>query len=341
MKLPPIYSRAILAPLVYRFALGRLIDRIGADVVLNLGNLIVSTTARQLYVFGWPYALNVHPKVWKTMSVPDWLRRRTKLLLLERHFRRADIVVAQTQEIRDVLSAKYGLADVRVINNAVTLEPTVLDRGVDFALPDGVRLLCPCVYYPHKNLEVLLDLGSRIKTRGLDYRIVTTVDPSAGAARRFVEAIGERGLGDIIRNVGQVPLHRMQSLYAQCHALLMPTLLESFSIVYLEAMHHRLPIFTSDMWFARAVCGNAARYFDPFDADDILRSLEQVLSDVAAKNALVEAGTRQLASYPSWPQNFATFQSLIAELLGKSEAHADATATPPGSEPRHNRAQAR
>ena len=76
-------------------------------------------------------------------------------------------------------------------------------------------------------------------------------------------------------------------------------------------------MFTSDMWFAHSVCGEAAEYFDPFDAADILRAIEQVMSKSEAKNALIEAGRRQLASFPSWQENFATYQQFIAELLAR------------------------
>lgn len=80
-------------------------------------------------------------------------------------------------------------------------------------------------------------------------------------------------------------------------------------------MHNGLPVFTSDMWFARAVCGEAAHYFDPFNAADILRAIEDVMPDPSAKEALVAAGNRQLASFPSWEENFATYCKLVAELL--------------------------
>ena len=97
----------------------------------------------------------------------------------------------------------------------------------------------------------------------------------------------------------------------------MPTLLESFSIVYLEAMYHGLPVFTSDMWFARAVCGDAAAYFDPLDAEDILHSITKIMPHAVARRKLVEAGKQQLASFPTWNENFAKYQSHISELTAK------------------------
>lgn len=316
MVMPRFWSRALLAPLIYRFLLGRVLRRIGANVVLNMGDLIVHTDAKQIYIFDWSYALDVHPKVWEGMNFFDRLNRRVKLWLIKRDFTKPDIVIAQTDFIRGRLKELYGVHDVRVINNAVTINTNPGEVTLDFALPIGVRLVYPSVYYPHKNLEVLLDLAVAIKSSQLDYRIVTTVNPDTDAARRYLDSIAERGLQDVITNIGQVPLNQMHSLYKQCDALLMPTLLESFSIVYLEAMHHGLPVFTSDMWFAQAVCGDAAKYFDPFDAKDILRALEEVMPHPLVKRDLTEAGARRLASFPTWEENFATYQQYIDELQG-------------------------
>lgn len=318
MEMPRFWSRTLLAPLIYRFLLSEVLRSVGANAVLNMGDLIVHTDAKQIYIFDWPYALDVHPKVWGGMDFVDRLNRRVKLWLINRDFMRPDIVIAQTDFIRGRLKELYGVQDVRVITNAVTINTAPGEVMLDFALPKGVRLVYPSVYYPHKNLEVFLDLARLIKSSQLDYRIVTTVNPDTDAARRYLDSITELGLQGIITNIGQVPLNQMHSLYKQCDALLMPTLLESFSIVYLEAMHHGLPVFTSDMWFARAVCGDAAEYFDPFDAEDILRALEEVMPHPSVKRDLSEAGARRLASFPAWEENFATYQKYIGELLGEA-----------------------
>jgi glycosyltransferase involved in cell wall biosynthesis len=317
-RVPEWWSRAIIAPLAYGVLLGRLSDRLGANVVFNIGDLVIRTRARQLYLFDWPYALHVHPRVWSTMTYLDWLNRRVKLVLLAWTFARPDVVVAQTVEIKQRLEARYGLRDVRVVGNAPTNVAPLDSRDLGRSLPPGIKLVYPAIYYPHKNHAVLLDLARLIKTRGLNYRIIVTITPRTPAAHAFLASIDHGDLGDVLVNVGEVSPDRMGSLYAQCDGLMMPTLLESFSIVYVEAMQRKLPIFTSDMWFARAVCGDAARYFDPFDANDILTSLNAVYGDLPAKRALTEAGQARLASFPTWKDNFASFQDMLKELLGRA-----------------------
>ena len=107
----------------------------------------------------------------------------------------------------------------------------------------------------------------------------------------------------------------MSGIYKRIDALLMPTLLESFSIVYLEAMYYKVPILTSNMWFAKSVCGNAALYFDPLDENDIYNSIEKFLTNNTLRANLMKKGLIQLSKFPSWDKNFTTINSIINESL--------------------------
>lgn len=318
-ELPACYAETIAAPLVYEVLLHGFLKRLHADVVLNIGDLVINTTVPQIYVFDWSYAVNVESLIWKQMNWSDWVARRTKLALLELRIRQPAIVVAQTAYIRDRLIQKYGVERVAVIGNAVTASSRAGPYH-DFGLPEGTRLVCPSVYYPHKNLDILLEVAEYLRDARIGYRFVVTVTPTTEAGRRFVDAIESRGLKDFVVNVGQVEPNLMPALYQQCNGLILPTLLESFSIVYPEAMHFGLPILTSDRWFSHSVCGEAARYFDPHDPASILHAMNEVFGAGGQREALIEAGHRQLATFPDWPQNFAALQALIHELLSEKAA---------------------
>ncbi|MFK2341775.1 glycosyltransferase [Bacteroides fragilis] len=73
-----------------------------------------------------------------------------------------------------------------------------------------------------------------------------------------------------IVNLGIIDVSKCPQLYNECDALFLPTLLECFSANYVEAMKMRKPIVTSNLPFATNVCKNAALYFDPMNAHDIV-----------------------------------------------------------------------
>jgi glycosyltransferase involved in cell wall biosynthesis len=89
-------------------------------------------------------------------------------------------------------------------------------------------------------------------------------------------------------------------LYASVDALLLPTLLESFSQTYIEAMHFGKPIFTSDRDFAHDVCGDVAFFFDPHDPGDIVRTLVRAHRDRDGLLTRVERGRQRVAAMPDW-----------------------------------------
>src|SRR5690606_26690091 len=76
-----------------------------------------------------------------------------------------------------------------------------------------------------------------------------------------------------IVNLGSIPREHVYSVLAECDALIMPTLMETFGLPYVEALEAGCSILTSDRDFARAVCGDGAEYFEPTDPKDILAKI--------------------------------------------------------------------
>ena len=69
------------------------------------------------------------------------------------------------------------------------------------------------------------------------------------------------------------------SLYRRASALVFPSLYEGFGQPPLEAMACGCPVACSDAASLPEVCGDAARYFDPKDTDQIADAVLDVLAD--------------------------------------------------------------
>ena len=317
--LPTRYGDTIFSPLVHELLLDRILKRYQIDLVFNLADLVVRTKVKQVYLFDWPYAINPDSVVWNRMDRRDRLVRKIKLSLLRRRIRRPVVTIAQTPVAKEALERLYGLPNVAIVPNAVSLDNLDTTAEKRFALPAGRKLLYLTYYYPHKNLEILIDVAVRIRELGRDYRIILTIAANQHKnAARLLQEIRDRDLGEIIVNVGPVAMADVPSLYRSCDGLLMPTLLESFSGTYVEAMFHRIPIFTSDLDFAKGVCGDAACYFDPHDAHDIVTKLDTVFDDPSRSGSLMEAGRRVLASLPDWSHAFKLYQETIRDALPRA-----------------------
>jgi glycosyltransferase involved in cell wall biosynthesis len=104
-------------------------------------------------------------------------------------------------------------------------------------------------------------------------------------------------------------------LYKQCDALLMPTLLESFSGTYVEAMYHKKTIFTSDFDFAKVVCRDVAFYFNPFDENDILIQLEKAFNNMNLLQQKTDKAFRIVNEMDSWKDTMNKYLEIIEKEL--------------------------
>jgi glycosyltransferase involved in cell wall biosynthesis len=187
---------------------------------------------------------------------------------------------------------------------------------------DRMKLLCLSTYYAHKNLEILVDLFRGFPDELREVVVVTTVAGTENRkARRFLRSIARYGLGDRIVNVGPVPQPSLASYFGSCQGLLLPTLLESFSGTYLEAMYFGVPILTSDLDFAREVCGDAAIYFDPWDPASIKDAILRLRNDPQSAQDMVARGRERLkAMFRSWDEIARKVAALLAEMADKQPA---------------------
>lgn len=316
IKLPRIFSNNLLFPVINHLVLPRLVKKHGCHLVFNLADVPIPTSAKQVFLFDWPYAVFLESPIWRMMDPVSWLTRKVKLVLFNRYLKHVTLMIAQSPTMKARLERHYRLTDVEVIPNAVSLDNLRGGSSRDFQLTSGLNLLYLTHYYPHKNLEVLIPLAKEILAHKKNIQIVTTIGPDQHPmAARFLQEVENQGLQGVINNIGPVPMKDVPALYAQTDGLLMPTLLESFSGTYVEAMFHGRPIFTSELDFATGVCGDAAYYFDPFDPRQILDRIIESQSDPVGRMRKIEAGKRVLDSLLTWEQAFEKYLLLFKQEL--------------------------
>lgn len=107
---------------------------------------------------------------------------------------------------------------------------------------------------------------------------------------------------DSIIYIGKVDVSECPYLYEQCDIMFMPTLMECFTATYPEAMRMRVPIVTTDLEFARGLCGDAACYYSAIDAKAAAEAIHKVATQKEYARKLVENGLNQLLTYDNYYQ---------------------------------------
>ncbi|MFH5833132.1 glycosyltransferase family 4 protein [Halalkalibaculum sp. DA384] len=226
------------------------------------------------------------------MSICKKIKWYLKGAVLKYFFKRdADAYVVQTEDVNRRLQKWLQTDEVYTVSNTFS-QYYESPRNEKNKLPEKTdgefRFLTLSAWYPHKNLEIIPDvitvLPAAIKER---IRFVLTL-PEDDYRKHFPEEMD----GTII-NIGPVKPEEGPSLYQECDALFLPTLLECFSASYAEAMKMEKPIITSDLGFAHTICGDAALYADPMDPHAFAEKIINLVEDPRLQTTLVQNGIQQ------------------------------------------------
>ena len=310
------YKKSIFMPYIYQFLLDSLLKKLKIDVCFNFADIPIKTKKLQIFLFDWPYAIYFDNVLLKKMDLGGWLKVKIKLYFFKKNLSYIQELIVNTTNMKKRIKENYNIKNITVIPNFISSD-NHSPIYKDFDLPKkGIKLLYITYYYPHKNIEIFLPLAQKIKQQNLDYKVIITIDANQHPkAKKILKNIETQKLDDIIINVGSIKTKNIASLYQQCDALLMPTLLECFSACYLEAMLHKLPVFTSDKDFAKDVCKDAAIYFNPLDANSILNQLNKIFKNKELKKKYIEKGIKRVREMPSNEIGFRKYNELIENVI--------------------------
>lgn len=149
----------------------------------------------------------------------------------------------------------------------------------------------------HKNLERLLDAFAKVNHQPAP--ILVLPGYATGVESDLKKRIDQLGIGDRVRMLGWIEEADLDGLYAAAELLAFPSLAEGFGLPVLEAMQHGTPVATSNLSSMPEVGGDAAAYFDPYDVDDIARTIEKLIGDADLRARMSEAGLHRAGEF-SW-----------------------------------------
>ena len=219
---------------------------------------------------------------WVIYPIGDVLRKFTffkRIINLIRYFlasyifRQANVLVVESNHIKKILIEKGYANQIEVVENAISgvffsenqwrsIRSDVIDsKKINIGILSGS--------YPHKNLEFVIDLAIQLEiSYPKTFHFIFTL-----TANKYEELTRKNKKISAV-NLGVIGLQECPSFYQQIDGVLLPSLLECFSITPYEAMLMKKVIFLSDREFFKASCLNHAIYFDPLS----VANAEEVIS---------------------------------------------------------------
>ena len=227
--------------------------------------------------------------------------------------RDADALVVQTDDVRNRVKKLLSKKSVFTVSNTISehyLSPVKAKKKLPIKANNEFRLLTLSAWYPHKNLSIITKVLDVLKKKGYENIVFVLTLPNESLNMFYDEKYKNQ-----LINVGPVKIEDGASLYGECDAMFLPTLLECFSASYPEAMQLKKPIITSDMGFAHTVCENAALYVNPMDENDIATKIIELSKCHELQQNLIRYGVERVQMFGTSEDRARSYIQIIQSLI--------------------------
>lgn len=236
------------------------------------------------------------------LALPDqtggFARRGYARGMFEMLRRRADAVLFDSEFTRSEMERLVGPPPTRSVVAHLGVDESWFRARTDHPVPPraGPYLLYVGTLKRHKNVPVLLEAFRKVRDR-LPTLVIIGRREGLNADERIpdTEALARDG----VVFLGEIPHAETRRYVAHATALVTTTLYEGFGLPPLEAMAAGTPCVVSRAGSLPEICGDAAAYCDPRDADDVAEHLAEIVTDESRRRTLIERGRTRARQF-SW-----------------------------------------
>jgi glycosyltransferase involved in cell wall biosynthesis len=277
---------------------------LGADVFFAAGYTAPIVRTVPFVVAIYDVSFFAHPEwfSWREGARRRWLSRRAAqraaTVITISNFSAAEIVRWMSVPRARIRLAPPGAPDIRWHRGAPRRDPVALHVGSLFNrrhIPDLIRGFARVVRAVP---------GARLVIVG-DNRTRPRVDPRAEAERL--------GIAPAVDWREYVPEAELASLYGSARVFVFLSDYEGFAMTPMEALAAGAPPVLLDTPVSREVYGAGARYVST-EPESIGAALTDLLTDEAAREALLATGFRQMDQY-SWARSAAVVQRALEDAV--------------------------
>lgn len=195
--------------------------------------------------------------------------------------------------------------------NQVFDHPELWQKKIQLPLFEGTTVLTISSTAAHKNLGIMVPMAEYLESVHPDFKfrfVLTCSMPPFQLPNQ---------LKSHFVFIGKVDVSECPNLYEQANIMFMPTLMECFTATYPEAMRMQVPIVTTDLDFARGLCGEAAYYYSAVDAKSAAESIYEVATNETIRSLLTANGKEQLKKYDNYEQRANKLMAILVEIATK------------------------
>jgi len=235
-----------------------------------------------------------HPGEWG-----DNVRRRVNT---RRASHLCDVIVVPSRATRDrLLEADVPARKIRIIPSGVPVPthlPVRADARARLGLPPDAFVISSIArLVPHKGIDCLIEAAARVPDPQGDLAVVVAGD---GTERVALEDLAAAHLGPRAIFLGRVPDETIPDVYAASDLFCLPSHMEGFGLVYVEAAYRGVPSIGTDVGGVPDVVddGETGLLVPPSDVGALAAAIARLRDDGALRARMgAAARTRAYAEF--------------------------------------------
>lgn len=230
---------------------------------------------------------------------------------------RSELIMTSSTFSQKEIAALCGIPEekIRVIYPAPSISGRIYDKRELFHRfgISGAYLLYVGSVEPRKNLPRLLLAYQKLRDQRKISDQLVLCGGNGWNNGEFYRTLGRLPCRNDVIMTGYVTAAEKNTLLANAHAFVFPSLYEGFGMPPLEAMYWETPVVCSSAASLPEVAGDAACYVDPLSVESIAEGIEQVVSDRIYSRQLVEAGKTRCQQF-DWDASARMMEQIYSEL---------------------------
>lgn len=278
---------------------------------------LLLTNVIQTYIRKNQIATVVHLFYPYDSSDPCFIRRSIYRLIERLYLSFANVIVLSSEySKREVVSLGIDPSKLHVFYPGLDREKFAMAPPVNKSVSAERKILCVANYIPRKGLRYLIKAFAQANRSNFKLHLVGNVKDSALYYRQLKKQVASLGLtGHVYFHNGE-DQNNIKYLYATSDIFVLPSLKETFGIVLIEAMHHHLPIITTNTSAMPdlVIDGKNGLLVPPKDSSAMAWALSRLISEPLVRQRMGEIGYQIIKDAYTWEDTSSRFLSLVKTI---------------------------
>lgn len=229
-------------------------------------------------------------------------------------WRSAARVVALSSDLRNSAKESDDVARIDIVPNGIESEMFLFDTSVDKTSPT-IKLICVARLIERKGVQHILRALC-----ALPDSIKLTVVGEGNYMHVLQQLASELKLDNRVNFYGYCPRDKLVQLYNRSDIFVLPSMAESFGMVFVEAMSCGLPVIGARVGGVPDIIKEENGILvTPDSVDDVVSAIQHLASDESLRNSMAKENRRKAVEQYAW-SSVADAYELIYQSVGADQA---------------------